>query len=97
MLNSSGGGDASRTQHLKTMISNKIHTLYKINKGGIKTACVEFVEFEGSDNLKVATYKLKGVDGRFSLLPHGKSQWVNRETARAFYNSIKEAGYQAIA
>jgi hypothetical protein len=79
------------------MISNNIHTLYQINKGGIKTACVEFVEFDGSDNLKVATYKLKGVDGRFSLLPHGKPQWVNREVARAMYKSVKEAGYQTIA
>ena len=79
------------------MISSKVHTLYRINKGGIKTACVEFVEFEGSDNLRVATYRLKGVDGRFSLLPHGKPQWLNRETARACYKSIKQAGYQFIA
>lgn len=94
---SSGGGDASHPQHLKTMISNKIHTLYQIKKGGIKTACVEFVQFEGSNNIKVAVYRLKCVDGRSSLLPHGKPQWLNRETARAAYKSIKEAGYQAIA
>lgn len=79
------------------MISNKVHTLYLINKGGIKTACVEFVEFDGSDNLQVATYKLKGVDGHCSLLPHGRPQWVNREVARAYFKSIKEAGYQTIA
>ena len=48
------------------MISNKFHTLYQINKGGIKTACVEFVEFEGSDNIKVSTYKLRGVDAKIN-------------------------------
>ena len=79
------------------MISNKVHTLYQINKGGIKTACVEFVEFEGSENICITIYKLKGSKGHFSLLPHGKPEYMHRSIARKVWKSIKEAGYQTIS
>ena len=79
------------------MISKKVHTLYLINKGGIKTACVEFVEFEGSDNLSVTSYKLKGSKGLFSLLPTDRPKYFSRDIARKIWSTVKEAGYQTIA
>ena len=79
------------------MISGKFHTLYRINKGGIKTDCVEFVEFENSDNLQVSVYKLTAAGDRSALLPNGKPQLINRETARAYYKCVKEAGYQSVS
>ena len=79
------------------MISNKIHALYKINKGGIKTDCVEFVEFEGSQKICVTIYQLKGSKGHFSLLPAGKPEYTTYEVARACWTSLKAAGYQKIA
>ena len=79
------------------MISNKIHALYKINKGGIKTACVEFVEFEGSQKISVTCYQLKGSKGFFSLLPTDRPEYFNRDEARKIWNSFKADGFQTIA
>jgi len=79
------------------MISNKAHALYKINKGGIKTDCIEFVEFEGSQNISVTHYQLKGSGGYFSLLPTGKPEYMHRSKARKIWTSVKADGYQTIA
>jgi hypothetical protein len=79
------------------MISNKIHALYKINKGGIKTDSVEFVEFEGSKNISVTRYQLKGSQGFFSLLPAGNPEYMDRVEARKIWTAVKADGYQAIA
>jgi len=97
ILDSSGGGDASHTHNTSAMISNKIHALYKINKGGIKTDCVEFVEFEGSQNISVTRYQLKGSKGHFSLLPASNPEYMHRLEARKIWTSVKADGYQAIA
>ena len=79
------------------MISNKHHTLYKINKGGIKTDCVEFVEFEGSQNISVTRYQLKGSKGFFSLLPTGRPEYMHRVEARKIWASVRANGYQTIS
>lgn len=83
--------------HTGLMQSNKVHALYKINKGGIKTDSVEFVEFEGSENISVTRYQLKGSKGFFSLLPTGKPEYFNRDEARKIWTSVKADGYQTIA
>ena len=88
----------AETPHTSTqMISNKVHALYKINKGGIKTACVEFVEFDDSENVSVTIYKLKASGGHSSLLAIGRPEYTTRKVARALWKSVKEAGYTAIA
>lgn len=79
------------------MISKKFHALYQVTKGGIKTACVEFVEFEGSDQISVTSYKLKGSNGLFSLLPTGRPEYFSRDIARKIWSTVKEAGYRTIA
>ena len=78
------------------MISNKIHALYKINKGGIKTDCVEFVEFEGSENISLTRYQLRGSKGFFSLLPIGRPEYMHRSEARKIWTAVKADGYQTI-
>ena len=80
--------------HTGLVQGNKVHALSKINKGGIKTDCVEFIEFEGSQNILVTRYQLKGSGGFFSLLPTGRPEYMHRFEARKIWASAKADGYQ---
>ena len=83
-------------QKANPVTSTKIHALYKINKGGIKTDCVEFVEFGESENISVTHYQLKGSKGFFSLLPTARPEYMDRSEARKIWAAVKAEGYQTI-
>ena len=78
------------------MESTAIHTLYKINKGGIKTDCVEFVQYGDSDAVTVTIYKLQCSKGRSFMAAQGNAERTDRTVARAFWTSLKSAGYTTI-
>ena len=80
------------------MESTAIHALYRINQGGIKTDCVEFVEYGETDTMTITLYKLQCTKkGETFMATQGRPERASREVARALWKSLNEAGYQTIA
>ena len=80
------------------MESTAIHALYRINQGGIKTDCVEFVEYRETDTMTITIYKLQCTKkGETFMASQGRPERACRQVARAVWKSLKEAGYQTIA
>ena len=75
------------------MESTAIHTLYRINQGGIKTACVEFVQYGDADTMTVSIYKLQSSKGH-SFMAAGRTERTCLQVARALWTSLRQAGYK---
>lgn len=77
------------------MESTAIHALYRINEGGIKTDCVEFVQYGEADTMTLTCYKLQCTKkGETFMATQGRTERTSVQVARAFWTSLKQAGYK---
>ena len=76
------------------MESTATHALYRINEGGIKTDCVEFVQYGEADTMTLTRYKLQCFKGHSFMAAQGRTERTSVQVARAFWTSLKQAGYK---
>jgi len=85
------GADPASHAKFTTMESTKIHTLYTEGR----FACIEFVEFKGSDQILVQEYgtRFDKATLRSWLSPKNKGQYLPKTEARKIYADFKSNGY----